>query len=79
MVPIDAAQARRLNAIDGKRTIRQLVQVATSGGPSHERQARAFFEQLWQYDEVVFDASRAYLASRGTAEADFSRSGAKAT
>lgn len=60
---IDAAADRLLGAIDGKRTIRELVQAVTNGGPDHERQARDFFERLWQYDHVVFDASRVARAS----------------
>jgi SAM-dependent methyltransferase len=62
-LPIDAAQDRLLGAIDGKRTICEIVQAATAGGPGHERRARDFFERLWQYDQVVFDASRGTRAS----------------
>jgi len=61
--PIDAAEDRLLAAIDGQRTIREIVQAATDGGPNQERLAREFFERLWQYDQVVFDASRSTHAS----------------
>jgi len=60
---IDAAEDRLLGAIDGKRTIREIVQAVTKDGRSHERQARDFFERLWQYDQVVFDASQVTAAS----------------
>jgi SAM-dependent methyltransferase len=49
-LPIDAAQERLLNAIDGERTIVQI------GGADRES-ARAFFEQLWRWDQIVFDTS----------------------
>ncbi len=58
ILPIDAAEDRLLDAVDGQRTIREIVQAATKSGPNHEPQARDFFERLWQYDQVVFDASR---------------------
>ena len=52
-LPIDARQERLLAAIDGKRTIAEIC---------HQREdltfARAFFLQLWRWDQVVFDTSR---------------------
>ena len=48
-LPIDPARERLLNAIDGKRTIAQIS--AELGDPNL---ARTFFEQLWDYDQVVF-------------------------
>jgi SAM-dependent methyltransferase len=59
ILPIDAGEDRLLGAIDGKRTIGEIVQTVTQGGPDPESQGRDFFERLWQYDQVVFDASRA--------------------
>ena len=44
-------------AIDGKRSLAEILQVAAGGG-DRERQALDFFERLWDYDQVVFDASR---------------------
>jgi hypothetical protein len=50
---IDARQERLLAAIDGERTIAEIC---------HERDdrslARTFFQQLWRWDQVVFDTSR---------------------
>ena len=43
------------DAIDGKRTLAEILEVARKGGD--ERRALRFFERLWQYDQVVFDAS----------------------
>jgi trigger factor len=41
-----------LDAIDGQRTIREIAQ--THGALEA---SRTFFERLWRYDEIVFDAS----------------------
>ena len=50
-LPIDAARERLLDGIDGRRTIAEI-------DGEHDRElARGFFEQLWQWDQVVFDAS----------------------
>lgn len=54
-LPIDAAQERLFAAIDGNRSIDQILGMAAPvGGGAH---ARGFFEQLWQYDQIVFDAT----------------------
>lgn len=42
-------------AIDGRRTIGEIA-AAVEGSAPH---ARGFFEQLWDYDQVVFDTSQA--------------------
>lgn len=54
-LPIDAAQARVLAAIDGTRSIDEILRVAAEAG-GRERGCR-FFEQLWQYDQIVLDAA----------------------
>jgi 2-polyprenyl-3-methyl-5-hydroxy-6-metoxy-1,4-benzoquinol methylase len=54
-LPIDAAQERLFAAIDGNRSIDQILRMAAPvGGEAH---ARRFFEQLWHYDQIVFDAT----------------------
>ena len=56
---VSAQEKRWYDAINGKRTIDEIIRSATSSDsrqPQHER-AKAFFEQLWWYDQVVFDAS----------------------
>ena len=52
-LPIDARQEQLLAAIDGQRTIAEIC--GERGGRSL---ARAFFQQLWRWDQVVFDTSR---------------------
>jgi SAM-dependent methyltransferase len=52
-LPIDAQQKNMFDAIDGKRTIGEIVVDQGQHGT-----ARAFFERLWRYDQVVFDTSR---------------------
>jgi SAM-dependent methyltransferase len=50
IAPIDAGEKRVFDAIDGTRTIGQIVERL---GP-----ARTFFDRLWWHDQIVFDASR---------------------
>jgi SAM-dependent methyltransferase len=55
---VDAFEDRLLGAIDGKRTLPEILRhVAVEEGA--ERRAIGFFERLWQYDQIVFDASQA--------------------
>jgi hypothetical protein len=54
-LPIDAAQARIFAAIDGERSIDEILQIAAEA--DGKEQAHGFFEQLWQYDQIVFDAT----------------------
>ena len=55
IVPIDAEEKRMFDAIDGQRTIAGIV--ATAGRERVRARAQSFFEKLWWYDQVVFDAS----------------------
>ena len=58
-MPITAAEKRLFEAIDGKRTVDDIARVAATMD-SHRRRpdpAGVFFERLWHYDQVVFDAS----------------------
>jgi SAM-dependent methyltransferase len=57
-LPIDAAQERIFAAIDGKRAIEEILTEAAK--PVRSTEARRFFEQLWRYDQIVFDASGAH-------------------
>ncbi|HKY29042.1 MAG TPA: class I SAM-dependent methyltransferase [Pyrinomonadaceae bacterium] len=71
---IDAQEKRMFEAIDGRRSISEIVDKVKEEGPSpllKQRQApraygrdvslhaREFFEKLWLYDQVVFDTSKA--------------------
>jgi 2-polyprenyl-3-methyl-5-hydroxy-6-metoxy-1,4-benzoquinol methylase len=59
ILPIDRYEKRLFEAIDGRRTIAQIVErtEAPPGEPQRQERARAFFERLWWYDQVVFDAT----------------------
>ena len=54
-LPIDEAQQRVFAAIDGNRSIDEILRDAA--GVDDEEQARGFNEQLWEYDQIVFDAA----------------------
>ena len=59
---VDAFEDRLLGAMDGTRTLAEIVrQIAKD--ENAEGRALRFFERLWHYDQVVFDAS---LAGAGT-------------
>jgi SAM-dependent methyltransferase len=50
---IDAAQEHLFAAIDGERSVAEILQ---SAGEIEEEQGRQFFNRLWEHDLVVFDA-----------------------
>jgi SAM-dependent methyltransferase len=52
VLAIDATEKRLFDAIDGERRIGDIAGGADPGA------ARAFFERLWWYDQIVVDASR---------------------
>jgi SAM-dependent methyltransferase len=58
IVTVDSFEDRLLGGIDGKRTLAEILQIAARE-PKDERRALKFFERLWNYDQVVLDASRA--------------------
>jgi SAM-dependent methyltransferase len=55
-LPIDGEEKVLFDAVDGKRTITEIVRT-TGTGEHRWEQARSLFERLWWYDQVVFDAS----------------------
>jgi SAM-dependent methyltransferase len=55
ILPVNAAEDRLLGQMDGKRTLGDIVQGCEKNQST--RRAVRFFEQLWQYDQIVFDAS----------------------
>jgi hypothetical protein len=59
-LPIDAPQERVFAAIDGKRSISEILRDAAAAG-GHE-QARRFIELLWEYDQIVLDATNSSQA-----------------
>ena len=60
IMPIDSTEKRLFDAIDGNRSIGGIVErtLPSSQAKPQLDMARAFFERLWHYDQVVFDASR---------------------
>ena len=53
---IDVQEKRMFDAIDGCRSISEIVSKVQG---TASRLARGFFEKLWRYDQVVFDTSKA--------------------
>jgi hypothetical protein len=51
---MDEQQKRIYDAIDGHRSVSEIVEAVKGAAAS----AREFFEQLWWYDQVVFDTSK---------------------
>ncbi len=65
-LPIDATEARILDAIDGERSVADIIEQAQPASlqPSRNALARTFLERLWWHDQVVFDTSRRSLDGR---------------
>jgi SAM-dependent methyltransferase len=57
-LPIDRAQERIFAAIDGNRSITEILRGAAGAGG--DEQARGFIEQLWDYDQIVFDTTSSH-------------------
>ena len=57
VLPIDNAEKRLFDAIDGHRSIAEIVDKAPAQKDQSKERVRTFFERLWWYDQVVFDAS----------------------
>ena len=55
---IDEQQKQMYDAIDGRRSVSEILE-AVKGAAAP---AREFFEQLWWYDQVVFDTSKEHKA-----------------
>jgi SAM-dependent methyltransferase len=71
-MPIDSTEKRLFDAIDGNRSIGDIVERTL---PSVQKElqpdmARTFFERLWRYDQVVFDASQQPGGNSAPAEAE---------
>ena len=54
-LPIDVAQERILTAIDGSRSVYEILQ--GPAGAIGDEQVRRFIQRLWEYDQIVFDAT----------------------
>jgi SAM-dependent methyltransferase len=55
VLPITAAQDRLFGQIDGQRKLGEIAEAC--GSSEGARSALQFFQQLWWYDQIVFDAS----------------------
>jgi SAM-dependent methyltransferase len=60
ILPINANEKCLFEAIDGKRTVAEIIDSAASrkNDQQYRKRARSLFERLWWYDQVVFDASQ---------------------
>jgi hypothetical protein len=67
ILTVDSFEDRLLGAIDGRRTLAQILQFVLGDGDGESRALR-FFERLWQYDQIVFDASRVDTSVRDREE-----------
>jgi SAM-dependent methyltransferase len=57
VLPINSAQNHLLGQVDGQRKLGEIVEAC--GSSEGARRALAFFQQLWWYDQIVFDSSGA--------------------
>jgi hypothetical protein len=53
---IDAAEERLLAAIDGERSVGEILH--GTGETTADERSRQFFRRLWEHDLIVFDAKR---------------------
>jgi SAM-dependent methyltransferase len=59
IMTIDATEKRMFDAIDGKRSIGDILETTRPSSPGQlQPDVGTFFERLWWHDQVVFDASR---------------------
>jgi hypothetical protein len=61
VLPINAAQFHLFDQIDGRRTLDTILQ--SCGKTDDAVRALNFFEELWRYDLIAFDSSRALAAA----------------
>jgi SAM-dependent methyltransferase len=57
-LPIDAAQQHVFDAIDGKRSVDEIL--SNTAGAADAKWTRRFIQQLWEYDQIVFDATNSH-------------------
>jgi hypothetical protein len=62
ILTVDSFEDRLLGAIDGSQTLGEIRQIAPHER-DFERRALSFFERLWQYDQIVCDASCSRMPS----------------
>jgi len=71
-MPIDSTEKLLFDAIDGNCSVGDIVErtLPSSQKKAQLDMARAFFERLWWYDQVVFDASQQPRGNSAPAEAE---------
>ena len=55
---VDAAELQMIEAIDGRRTIADIIEHVATSKPAirpTRRQTHRLFQRLWQYDQALFD------------------------
>ena len=59
--PIDSSEKRLFDLLDGRKTITEIMngRAHSMGTNLQLDSTRNFFKRLWQYDHIVFDASKA--------------------
>jgi SAM-dependent methyltransferase len=63
VLPITAAQERIFAAIDGKRPLDEILRGASEA--LGDAQARGFIKQLWEYDQIVLEATNLDASLKG--------------
>ncbi|HEX7231113.1 MAG TPA: class I SAM-dependent methyltransferase [Candidatus Binatia bacterium] len=68
IMPIDPTEKRLFDAIDGSSSIGGIVEKAAPSSQTKSQLAiaRNFFEKLWYYDQIVFDASLCHAREEET-------------
>jgi 2-polyprenyl-3-methyl-5-hydroxy-6-metoxy-1,4-benzoquinol methylase len=59
-LPITTAQARVLAAVNGTRSVDEVLRCA--GRPLSDEEGRRFIERLWEHDQIVLDLLSSHLA-----------------
>jgi len=57
-LPIDAANQHLFDAIDGTRSVDEILR--NTAGAADAKRTRRFIQQLWEYDQIVFDATASH-------------------
>jgi hypothetical protein len=60
ILPVDEFELQLYKGINGERSVAEIMRTITTteNDQRQSERARSFFEQLWWYDQVVFDTSR---------------------
>ena len=62
-LPVDALQKKLYDAIDGHRTVGEIIGGLAEVERGQQTDLRRFFQTLWQYDQIVFGSGRVGEAS----------------